>query len=198
MSGSTLILCGHKSSGKTYFGRLFAQEIGTIFIDTDQLTEELYTRECQENLSCREIVLKMGEDGFRILESRVINSLDGVTNAVVSVGGGAVLSPENCCKLQKLGVLVYLEQSKEIIKQRIFNGAIPTFLDPSDLECNLECAIDAMYEERKPIYTKVSTVTVNIQGKTDRQVLDELFVFNSLYAKNHQFILNLADARCEP
>lgn len=169
---SNLILLGYKSSGKTYFGKLLAQELGQIFIDTDQLIEELYEKKIHERLNCRQISIKIGEEGFRLLERKIIDSLGQVTKAVISVGGGAVLSPENCLRLRKNGKLVYLEVDKAIIKQRIFSAEIPSFLDPQDLEQSFE----KMYAERKPIYLKVSTFKVSVQEKTDRQVLDELLI----------------------
>lgn len=169
---SNVILLGYKSSGKTYFGKLLAQELGEIFIDTDQLIEELYEKKFQEKLNCRQISIKIGKEGFRLLEREIIDSLGQVTKAVISVGGGAVLNPENCLGLRKNGKLVYLEVDKAIIKQRIFSGEIPSFLDPQDLEQSFE----KMYEERQPIYSKVSTFKVSIQEKTDRQVLDELLI----------------------
>ena len=166
----SLILFGYKSSGKTHYGQLLSQELGSVFIDTDQWIEERYEKKIHEKLNCRQISIKIGEEGFRQLERIVIDSLDQMTNAIISVGGGAVLNLENCLKLGKIGKLVYLEADKEIIKQRIFNDGIPSFLDPHDPEKSFE----KMYEERKPIYEKVSTFKVNVQGKTDPQVLDEL------------------------
>ncbi len=165
-----LILFGYKSSGKTFFGSLLAQELEMLFIDTDQLVEKLYKNEFQEECNCRQISIKMGEIGFRILENRVIDGLKEVTNAIIALGGGAVLNSENCLKLEKLGRLVYLEADKETIKQRIFSDGIPTFLDPIDPEKSFE----KMYEERKPVYEKVSAFKIKIHGKTDQQILDGL------------------------
>lgn len=165
-----LILFGYKSSGKTYFGKLLSQELTSIFIDTDQLIEEFYEDKFYEKLDCRQISLKIGEQSFRNLEKIIIESLDNISNAVISVGGGAVLDAENCIKLKKNGKFVYLEQDKEVIKQRIFRNGIPSFLDPNDPERSFE----KMYEERKPIYANVGNFKINVHGKTDRQVLDEL------------------------
>lgn len=165
-----LILFGHKSSGKTYFGNLFAQEYKIPFVDTDQWIEQLYTKEFQEKCNCRQISIKIGEIGFRQLESRVIDDLKEITNAIIALGGGAVLNPENCAKLEKLGKLVYLEADKETIKQRIFSHGIPSFLDPT----NPEKSFEKMYEERRLIYAKVSAVKIMMHGKTDQQILEEL------------------------
>lgn len=172
-----LILFGYKSSGKTFFGSLLAQEFEISFIDTDHLVEKLYKKEFREEGNCRQISLKMGETGFRMLERRVIDDLNEVTNTIIALGGGAVLNFENCLKLEKLGKLVYLEADKETIKQRIFSHGVPSFLDPRDPIRSFEI----MYEQRRPIYEKVSSFKIKIHGKTNRQVLDEL---KSLKYKN--------------
>jgi shikimate kinase len=165
-----LILIGYKSSGKSFFGSLLAQELEIPFIDTDQWIEKLYKKEFQEECNCRHISIKMGESGFRMLEERVIDDLKEISNAIIALGGGAILNSENCLKLKRLGRLVYLEADKEILKRRIFINGIPSFLDPKDPENSFE----RMYEERRPIYEKVSSFKIKLQGKTDRQVLNEL------------------------
>lgn len=165
-----LILFGYKSSGKTFFGKLLAHELEILFIDTDQLVEELYKKEFQKEYNCRQISRNVGEAGFRMLEETVVDNLKGVTNAIIALGGGTVLNSENCFKLKKLGRLVYLEANKETIKHRIFSDGIPSFLDPADPEKSFE----RMYEERQPIYEKVSSYKIKMQEKTDQQILDEL------------------------
>ena len=165
-----LILFGYKSSGKTFFGSLLAQELEIPFIDTDQIIEKLYKKEFREECNCRQISIKMGEAAFRILEERVIDELNEVTNTIIALGGGAVLSFENCLKLKKLGRLVYLEADKETIKNRIFSDGIPSFLDP----INHKKSFEIMYEQRRTIYEKVSSLKIKLHGKTDQQILDEL------------------------
>lgn len=170
LHNQNLILLGHKSCGKTYFGRLFSQEFACQFIDTDLLVEKSYEDAFGQRLNCRQICLKIGEPAFRCLESQVIDQLLGVKNAIISLGGGAVLNAQNCSKLSGLGKLVYLEAGKEIIKQRILKDVVPSFLNAADLENSFE----RMYEERKPIYERVSEYKVILDGQTDQQILDEL------------------------
>jgi shikimate kinase len=165
-----LILLGYKSSGKTFYGKLLAQTLGAAFIDTDQLIEKKYQNAFHEKYHCKQISLILGEEEFRNLEKTVIKDLKGRTNTIIALGGGAILLPENCSILEKLGKLVYLKTDKETIKQRVFNEGIPSFLDPNDPEGSFE----KMYKEREPIYENIGEVIVNVQGKTDQQVLKEL------------------------
>lgn len=176
-SSSNLILFGYKSSGKTYYGRRLAEELRRVFIDTDQLIEETYAKKFNEKLDCRGISIKIKEEGFRLLESEVMDVIAQSSNAIISLGGGAVLNPENCLKLKKSGKLIFLEADKEVIRQRIFSGDTPSFLDPHDLQNSFE----KMYEKRLSIYSNISPLKVSIQEKTDRQVLDELIIIAETY-----------------
>ncbi len=159
-----LILVGHKGAGKTYFGKMLSEECGIPLIDTDALIEKRF-----QGLSCREISLKIGEDNFRLIEQEVIESLECV-NTIISVGGGALLKEGNCTKLRKLGKLLYLEADQEIVRKRMFNTGIPSFLDP----LNLEASFEKMYEERKSIYEKWSHFKIQITNKPQEEILREL------------------------
>ncbi|HSX13183.1 MAG TPA: shikimate kinase, partial [Chlamydiales bacterium] len=81
---------------------------------------------------------------------------------------GAVLDSDNVHILKKMGTLIYLEESKEILKQRIFNGSyLPSYLDENDPLASFE----KMYRERKPLYEKIPSVRLNIEQKTEQEVL---------------------------
>lgn len=170
-----LILIGYPSSGKSYFGSLLSHKLKCPFIDTDRFVEELYQNKYQEKESCREIFLKLGEDGFRKLEKKVIDHLH-VHRAVIAVGGGTLLNADNCSKLEKLGIFVYLEADSETIKKRILSQGIPSFLDSQ----NLDLSFEKMFAERRLIYETMATFRIKIQGKAESQILDELAEIYSL------------------
>lgn len=169
-SHQNIILIGYKGSGKTFLGKLLAEELGKDFIDTDRLIEKLYIQEFYEEASCRQIFLKLGDDGFRMLEERVIDQLQSVKGVIIAVGGGTLLNPENCVKLQRAGKLIYLEVDKETIRKRLFESGIPSFLNAEDPENSFE----AMYATRKPLYEQMSTYTINLEGKINEEILSEL------------------------
>lgn len=170
IDSQNLILFGYKASGKTFFGKLLACELNIPFIDTDLLIEKMYQETFQEEYTCKQIFFKIGIQGFRELEEKVIEELKDVSGSVIALGGGAVLNPENCKKLKQVGKLVYLELDKSIIKQRIFLDGVPLFLDSNDPHHSFE----KMHEERKSVYESVSPYKVNLDGKNHRCVLDEL------------------------
>ncbi len=89
-----LILFGFKGSGKTHFGKLLAQKMHRRFIDTDDWIDELYAKKTGQHTSNREIYIQLGPAAFRALEKEVVKSLTSIKDAIVALGGGAVLDPE--------------------------------------------------------------------------------------------------------
>jgi shikimate kinase len=157
------IFFGFKSCGKTHMARYLASQLRRVHFDTDHLIEQHYAEEYKESLSCRSISLKIGEAGFRALEKKIIYSLKTIPEiqnnaAILSVGGGAVLDPENRSQLSTLGQLIYLQISKEALKQRLLGNpeGLPSFLDPQDPEGSFE----RMYRERKAIYESISVYRI--------------------------------------
>jgi shikimate kinase len=175
-SNPNLIIFGYKSSGKTYYGKLLAQKLQCIFIDTDQLIEELYEKQFQQKLNCRQIYLTIKEERFRQLEHEIIDSLKETSNSIIAVGGGTILSANNYLKLKKLGTLVFLEVEKKIIKERILSKEIPSFLDAK----NPDTSFEKMYAERLLIYANIPSFKLKTQGKSDSQILDELISIRNL------------------
>lgn len=155
------ILFGFKGAGKTHFGRILAKETGKQFIDTDEEIIKLFGLGTIRNI--REA---LGEEHFRALETQVISSLSSVTNAVISLGGGAVLNPENVEVLKKMGQLIYLEASFTTLEKRIATTGIPSFAMTTSLK--------AIYQRRLPIYRSIPARRIDTELLDEPGVLAEL------------------------
>lgn len=167
---SHIILCGYKGSGKSYLGRLLAEELNRDFIDTDVLIEQYYQQENCIALKCREIVLEIGELHFRQLEKKIVSQLNPTRKSIIAIGGGTLLTEENHEHLKKIGILVYLKADKEILKKRIFAKGIPSFLkDLPPLQ-----AFEEMYTSRKQLYEKKCSLEYCLEQKTTNQIIAEL------------------------
>jgi len=81
----TVVLIGPPGAGKTRLGKRVAKELGVPFIDTDHLI-------VQEHGAITEIFATHGESHFRALE-RIAVQRALASDAVVSLGGGAILDP---------------------------------------------------------------------------------------------------------
>lgn len=143
-----LILFGFPRSGKTTFGKQLAIERQLSFIDTDALLEERYARTHQEPLTCRQIAEKWGLPFFYTKEEEIISSLKDVENSVIAVGGNAVAKQTTLKLLYTLGLLIYLDIPKNLLKKRLLTPPLPAYLDGS----NPEASFEEMYQKRLQIY----------------------------------------------
>jgi shikimate kinase len=159
-----IILFGFKGSGKTYFGKLLAQELRLPFVDSDTLIEK------KAGISCRQLALEGGEEAFRIMEKQVIAELKYEPPGVFSIGGGAVLDPENVKNLLAIGTLIYLKIDKETVRRRLLSGTLPSYLNPELPEKSFE----EMYAFRKPIYESLPAIPIEISGKSDSEVINAI------------------------
>ncbi len=165
-----LILFGFKGAGKTHFGKRLALEMHRPFIDLDDLIVELYQKETDTRKTLRAIYIAVGEEPFRALEKRALVLLKKVENAVIAVGGGSMLDPENVEMLQKIGALIFLQASAETLKKRIFQEELPAFFDKKDPEGSFL----RMLHEREPIYRSIRARCV------DTDALDEAGILAAL------------------
>ena len=84
-----IILIGYRGSGKTTIGRKLAERLHCDFVDTDERIVQ------KAGLTIREIFEKDGEPGFRALETQALRLALKHQNAVISLGGGAILRPQH-------------------------------------------------------------------------------------------------------
>jgi len=108
-----VILIGYRGAGKSSVGRALAQRLGELFVDTDTIVQERAGR------SIRHIFEQQGEHVFRDHEARAVQAACMHENAVISVGGGAVMNPDNASRLKDAGRVIWLRAPAEVLWQRI-------------------------------------------------------------------------------
>lgn len=108
-----IILTGFMATGKSEIGRRLARELGRVFIDTDGMVEAKVGRPIAE------IFATEGEAAFRALEREAVERACAVPDAVVAVGGGALLDAESRRLLSTSGVVVCLTAAPEEILRRL-------------------------------------------------------------------------------
>ncbi len=100
-------------AGKSTVGKLLARILPRDFIDLD---EQIVAR---AGCSIAEIFEREGELGFRERESQTLREVVPQENAVVALGGGAVLCDENWELIRRTGISVYLKVRPELLAQRL-------------------------------------------------------------------------------
>ncbi len=100
-------------SGKTAIGKELSKRLGYEFADTDQLIEK------REGRPISVIFKESGEAYFRQIEREVVQEVSKLQDIIIATGGGVIKDPVNVKALRKLGLLVWLQASPEIILKRV-------------------------------------------------------------------------------
>ena len=95
---------------------------------------------------------------------------------MIASGGGVVLNPKNIELLKSYGVCIYLKTNKSLIKQRMLEDGVPSFLDPKDVDGSFE----KMYNEREQVYEDAHHEKLEIFNKSDSYVIEKLLLNSQL------------------
>jgi 3-dehydroquinate synthase/shikimate kinase/3-dehydroquinate synthase len=150
-----IVLIGFMGAGKTTVGHLLAERLGLPFMDTDLVIEQRTGR------SVRDIFGTDGEPAFRQLEHTVTAELLAGPDAVLALGGGAVLHPETQRALGGHQV-VYLKVGYDESMLRVAHDEYRPLLRDPDLE--------GIFQRRLASYHAVATLTVVTDGRRPEAV----------------------------
>lgn len=152
-----ICLIGFMGSGKTEVGRSLAEKLGFEFLDTDEVIE------AKERITIDRIFKEKGEGYFREIEEKIITELlNTKKEAVISLGGGSILSAKVREALKEKAVTVWLWAEKETILNRTFGSKSRPLLKYE--------RIDELLKERMPFYKETADIIVS----TENRVVDEI------------------------
>ena len=155
-----VILVGFMGTGKSTVGKLVARTLGFRFVDTD----EMIVRKAGKRIPA--IFEEVGEEGFRRIESGVLEDLVHEDGLVVSTGGGIVCGPGNIERMHQFGRVVWLTASEETIWRRVSRNRSRPLLDNE----NPRETIHRLLEARREMYEKASHLTVGTDDLTAHEV----------------------------
>ena len=113
MSADKIFLIGMMGSGKTFWTKKIAKWIKSAGYDLDDLIE------MTEEKTISEIFEEDGEDYFRKLEAKILRWFTEKKKYVLAAGGGTPCYHENMNWMKKEGVVIWLDESVEILVQRL-------------------------------------------------------------------------------
>lgn len=164
---SNIILIGMPGAGKSTLGVVLAKILNYSFIDADLLIQS----QCDKTL--QKIIDACGPDGFVEVENEVLCTLSA-DQSVIATGGSAVYSDEAMKHLSSIGTVVYLQVSLKELENRL-GGLYERGVVMKD---GIGMSLNALYEERIPLYEKYAEVTIDIDGLSvrdaARQLVDKL------------------------
>ena len=160
-----LALVGLMGSGKSSVGRVLADRLERILVDTDHQIESVTGR------SISELFAVEGEAAFRRYELLSLRrALARTEPIVVATGGGVVTTAEARRALELESRTVWLRAEPAVLAERLDGDRSRPLLmgrDPVD-------ALAELHRHRGPLYEQVADVVVDVDHLDVVQVADQV------------------------
>lgn len=165
-----IFIYGPPGSGKSTVGRRLAENLALPFVDLDAGIE------AAAGQGIPQIMAERGEAGFRDLESAALESAVAGPEAVVALGGGALLRDSNRERAEAAGEVILLEAGLETLLSRLSADETQRPLLSGDLAEKLGGLLARREEHYKSFALRVANdlgctpeeTTWNIQQKLGR------------------------------
>ena len=148
-------------SGKSSVGRILSSLTGFALVDTDTLVAQ------EAGQSIPAIFRRRGEEHFRALETKVLQSLVGRIGLIVATGGGVVTVAANRGILPQIGPVAWLDASTDHLYQRVKHSKRPLLQTKDPRKTVFE-----LYRAREPLYREVASIRIDSGNLTHRQTAE--------------------------
>lgn len=115
MAAEKIFFIGLMGSGKSYWAKKTSKWIKSASYDLDELIEMV------EEKTISELFAEDGEEYFRKAESKILKWFKDKKKYVVATGGGAPCFNENMAWMKKEGLVIWLDESVEVLALRLIN-----------------------------------------------------------------------------
>ncbi|MDD5170218.1 MAG: shikimate kinase [Syntrophales bacterium] len=163
-----IVLIGYRCTGKTSVGRMLASRLGKTFRDSDCIIQEKTGREI------RDIVATEGWPAFRAEEKKAIGEIAKEKEAVIALGGGAVLDHGNVEILKKNGLFIWLTADEKTIISRMGKDAATAAQRPPLQDCSSAAEVRSVLAEREPTYRAAADYTIDTVQNDPEKVVDRI------------------------
>lgn len=163
-ASDNVFLIGPMGVGKSTIGRLLAAELQLSFHDSDREIEQLTGADIPWIFDVE------GEQGFRLREARMIDTLSQLQGIVLATGGGAVLAPESRANLHSRGTVVYLKASIAQQLERTGKDKNRPLLQTDDPLSRIK----ELMKTREPLYRETAHISVDTSRRSPRFVVAEI------------------------
>lgn len=164
-----ITLTGFMGSGKTTVGRLLQSALpGFEVIDLDLYIESRTAKKVSEIFSAE------GEEGFRKTEFECLKELlEKQGDIIIALGGGAVTWPDSYNLVKSSSLCVYIKASADTLRNHIVGRS--TLQEAAKKRpMLLNNGIEELLEKRSPVYESVASYIVESDGRSARQVAEEI------------------------
>ena len=178
MAANNLYLIGYRATGKTTIAQCLGVLLDRPAVDADDMIE------ARAGMPIKDIFAEVGEDGFRDIETGVINDLSQRVENVVALGGGAVLRKQNRQLLQDTGPMVWLQASAETILERIEGDPTTTDRRPNLTHAGGLQEIQELLSARERVYQECADHRVDTEGKSPEFLADAIYQWVIQYGQD--------------
>jgi shikimate kinase len=156
-----VVFVGPPGAGKSTVAELVAARLGVDVRDTDQDIE------AAEGVSIQDMFIDEGEAHFRALEETAVAAALAEHDGVVSLGGGAVLSPASRALLTGHRV-IFLDVGLASAVRRVgMNSGRPLLLG------NVRTQLKNLMDQRRVLYRDVARFTIDTDDLDATQVAEQ-------------------------
>ena len=160
------MLVGFSGTGKSHVGRELARRLGRPFVDTDQRLVERF------GMPIGEVFRQRGEAAFRAAEADEVATACGGRDAVVALGGGAIVADDSFRAAREGNLVVRLTASLDTIYERL-TSAPRAEERPMLAGDDARGRMAALLASREARYAEADA-TVDTDGRTVDQVVDQV------------------------
>ncbi|MED5329738.1 MAG: shikimate kinase [Planctomycetota bacterium] len=144
-----IVLIGMRGAGKSTFGLSLAEALSMPLIDLDDVIATLGGRDVDA------LLFHEGEERFRMFEEQALEQAALEKDTIIATGGGAPLNASAFSRLAETGLVVFLEQTLEVLQKRAQERPRPSL---TDLEPSEE--VLSLLEARTPVYERMAEITI--------------------------------------
>ncbi len=163
-AGRGIALVGMMGSGKNSVAKELSARTGMPVIDTDAEAEKA------AGMDISGIFRKQGESAFRGVEEGIIAGICPGRPAIISCGGGAVLSERNRTHLREIAAVVWLWAAPAALAARLPRDGKRPLLDGGEPERRLE----GILRDRMGAYADACDMVVATERKTPGEAAERI------------------------
>jgi shikimate kinase len=146
MAAERIFLIGMMGSGKSHWLKQMAKWNKSVGYDLDALIE------MNEEKTITEIFNEDGEAYFRKVESKILRWFKEKKKYIVATGGGTACVQENMDWMKKEGIVIWLDESVEVLVKRLSTEKANRPLIAHLSEQELAAFLEQKLVERHPFY----------------------------------------------
>jgi shikimate kinase len=141
-----LVYCGFMGAGKSKLGRLSASLMGLSHYDLDDLIVKAVGKPIPVYFA------QAGEAAFRRVEAAEFDRIATTEHRILSIGGGALRSPEHVEQVKRDNFLVWIDVPLATLLKRVTGDKRRPMANPHADPEKSERALINLYEARLPLY----------------------------------------------